>query len=49
MGGVRFWKDRWCGDSSFCGTFSMLYAIADTKDCWVADMWDILAERGSGA
>ena len=30
--GVRFWKNRWCGDSPFCAAFPTLFALATSKD-----------------
>ena len=30
--GVRFWKNRWCGDSPFCVAFPTLFALATSKD-----------------
>ena len=35
---VRFWKDRWCGDSPFCFDFPTLFAIATSKDARVKDV-----------
>ena len=40
---VRFWRDRWCGDSPLCVSFPSLFALTDDKDSWVADIWDPLA------
>ena len=41
---VRFWRDRWCGDSPLC-VFS-LFALSIDKEAWVADIWGPLAEGG---
>ncbi|RVX06663.1 hypothetical protein CK203_029560 [Vitis vinifera] len=43
---VRFWRDRWCGDSPLCESFPSLFALSTEKEAWVADVWDPLAERG---
>ena len=46
---VRFWRDRWCGDSPLCESFPSLFALSTEKEAWVADVWDPLAEGGWGA
>ena len=38
--GVRFWKDRWCGEDSLEEAFPRLYSLASSKDAWVAQLWD---------
>ena len=38
--GVRFWKDRWCGEDSLEEAFPRLYYLASSKDAWVAQLWD---------
>ena len=35
---VKFWKDRWCGDSPLCVSFPTLVALAIFKDAWVKDV-----------
>ena len=45
---VRFWRDRWCGDSPLCVSFPSLFALSVDKEAWVADIWDPLAEGGWG-
>ncbi|RVW20629.1 4-hydroxy-tetrahydrodipicolinate reductase 2, chloroplastic [Vitis vinifera] len=45
---VRFWRDRWCGDSPLCVSFPSLFALSIDKGAWVADIWDPLAEGGWG-
>ena len=37
---VKFWKDKWCGDSSLRESFPELYSIASSKDAWVSDLWE---------
>ena len=39
-------KDKWCGNNTLCDSFPSLYALADSKDVWVADCWDSLGEEG---
>ena len=41
---MRFWRDRWCGDSPLCVSFPSLFAFTVDKEAWVADFWDLLAE-----
>ena len=41
---VRFWRDRWCGDSPLCMSFPSFLALTVEKEAWVADIWDPLAE-----
>ena len=43
---VRFWKDIWCGNNSFCEAFPSLFALTISKDAWVADCWDSMGEEG---
>ena len=45
---VRFWKDRWCGDSLLCESFPSLFALSTEKEAWVADVRDPLAEGSWG-
>ena len=45
---VRFWRDRWCGDSPLSVSFPTLFALALHKEAWVVDIWDPLAEGGRG-
>ena len=33
----RFWKDKWCGNNTLRDSFPSLYALADSKDAWVAN------------
>ena len=35
---VRFWRDRWCGDSSLCVSFPSLFALTDDKEAWVMNI-----------
>ena len=43
---VRFWKDRWCGDSPLCVFFPSLFGLAVDKEAWVSNICDLLAEGG---
>ena len=43
---IQFVKDKWCGNNTLCDSFPSLYALADSKDVWVADCWDSLGEEG---
>ena len=45
---VRFWKDKWCGDSPLCMPFPSLFALVDSKEVWVVDIWDSSTQRGRG-
>ena len=45
---VRFWRDRWCGESPLCVSFPSLFSFTVDKEAWVADIWDPLAEGGWG-
>ena len=43
---VRFWRDRWYGDSPLCVSFPSLFALFVDKEAQVADIWDPLAKGG---
>ena len=43
---VRFWKDKWCGNNTHHDYLPSLFALAVSKDAWVADFWDSLGEEG---
>ena len=43
---VRFWRDRWCGDSPLCVSCPSLFALAVDKEAWVSNICDLLAEGG---
>ena len=42
---VRFWKDKWCGYNTHHDSLPSLFALAVSKDAWVADCWDSLGEE----
>ncbi|KAL6320089.1 hypothetical protein AAG906_004598 [Vitis piasezkii] len=48
-GGVKFWKDRWGGDSPLRVSFPTLFALAIFKDAWVKDVWSSTKGGGIGA
>ena len=35
---LKFWKDKWCGDTPLRDSFSDFYSIACSKDAWVVDV-----------
>ena len=35
---VKFWIDKWCGDTCLRDSFPTLYSIASSKDAWVVDL-----------
>ena len=37
---IRFWLDSWCGDEALCNSFPSLFALAVSKEEWVAEVWD---------
>ena len=39
-GKIKFWLDKWYGDSSLKESFLTLFAITDSKDAWVVNMWE---------
>ena len=43
---IRFWLDSWCGDEALCSSFPSLFALAISKEEWVAEVWDPLVEGG---
>ena len=45
---MRFWRDRWYGDSPLSVSFPSLFALAIDKETWVVDIWSPLAEGGQG-
>ncbi|RVW27574.1 hypothetical protein CK203_097512 [Vitis vinifera] len=41
---VRFWKDKWCEDELLSVSFPSLFALAASKEVWVANMWNSIVE-----
>ena len=44
---TRFWLDSWCGGEALCNSFPSLFALAVSKEEWVAEVWDPSVEEGS--
>ena len=44
---VKFWKDRWCSEEPLCEIFSSLFALFDSKEAWVANLWEHRGEGGN--
>ncbi|CBI24109.3 hypothetical protein VitviT2T_017099 [Vitis vinifera] len=44
---VKFWRDRWWGDEPLCMSFPSLFALASSKEAWVADLW-VHSSKGGG-
>ncbi|RVW99586.1 hypothetical protein CK203_021359 [Vitis vinifera] len=42
---VKFWKDRWYNEEPLCETFPSLFALSDSKEAWVAYLWEQRGER----
>ena len=45
---MRFWRDKWCGDSPLSVSFLSLFALAVDEKAWVVDIWDSSTEVGRG-
>ena len=43
---VRFWKDKWYRDEPFFVSFPAGFALAISKDAWLADMWSSTVKGG---
>ena len=37
---VKFWEDRWCGETLLRDVFLGPNSTASSKDAWVVDVWD---------
>ncbi|RVW75339.1 putative ribonuclease H protein [Vitis vinifera] len=44
---VKFWRDRWWGDEPLCVSFPSLFALASSKEAWVANLW-VHSSKGGG-
>ena len=44
---VKFWKDRWCSEEPLCEIFPSLFALFDSKEAWVIDLWEHRGEGGN--
>ena len=45
---IKFWKDKWCRDESLNVFFPSLFAISNSKDAWVAELWQHSNEGVAG-
>lgn len=45
-GKIKFGLDKWYGDSSLKESFLTLFAITDSKDAWVVNMWEDEGDLG---
>ena len=43
---IKFWKDKWCVDEPLNVSFPALFALSNSKDAWVAELWQHSNERG---
>ena len=43
---IRFWLDPWCAGEALCNSFPSLFALAISKEKWVAEVWDSSVEEG---
>ena len=43
---TKFWLDSWCGGEALCDSFPSLFALAVSKEEWVAEVWDSSVEGG---
>ena len=43
---IKFWKDKCCGDEPLNISFPSLFALSNSKDAWVVDLWQHSNERG---
>lgn len=37
---IKFWLDKWCGDTLQKESFTTLFSITNSKDSLVADKWE---------
>ena len=35
---IKFWLNSWCGDEALCNSFLFLFALAISKEEWVATL-----------
>ena len=43
---IKFWKDKWCGDEPLNVSFPSLFALSNSKDDWVMELWQLSNEGG---
>ena len=44
---IKFWKDKWCGDEPLNVSFPSLFALSNSKDAWVVELWQH-SNKGGG-
>ncbi|RVW69709.1 hypothetical protein CK203_060610 [Vitis vinifera] len=44
---IKFWKDRWCSEEPLCEIFPSLFALSDSKEAWLVDLWEHRGEGGN--
>ena len=44
---IKFWKDRWCSEEPLCKIFPSLFALSDSKEAWLVDLWEHRGEGGN--
>ena len=44
---VKFWKGGWCTEEPLCEVFPSLFALSDSKEAWVANLWEHRGESGN--
>ena len=45
---IKFWKDRWCGDTPLNIAFHSLFTCVCVKEAWVGEVWSVEQGRGVG-
>ena len=43
---IKFWNDKWCGDEPLNVSFSSLFALSNSKEAWVVELWQHSSEGG---
>ena len=36
---VKFWTDKWCGDTPLSLSFPSLFAISSSNEAWMQEVW----------
>ena len=44
---IKFWKDKWCEGEPLCDSFPSLFALSNSKEAWLANLW--MHSNGRGA
>ncbi|RVW28347.1 putative ribonuclease H protein [Vitis vinifera] len=45
---IKFWKDKWCGDEPLNVSFLSLFALSNSKDAGLAELWQHSNEGVAG-